>query len=93
MLPGVSTTRILTHLPVVIGAVLAIMVWRSAFWSSAETGCGRRFPIYRVARQRITRTTARHLWLTDGSSLVSRNRKLFETTKNDDAMAAHWPPG
>lgn len=65
---AVTTARMLTHLPVVIGAVLAIMVWRT---SSAP----RRSPDGVAAEpdivlpQNASRGRRRgHLWPTDGSA-------------------------
>lgn len=68
-LPGaVSTTRILTHLPVVIGAVLAIMVWRSASGPRPRPDAVAAEPDI-VLPDNASRGRRRgHLWPTDGSA-------------------------
>lgn len=64
---AVSTTRILTHLPVVIGAVLAIMVWRSASGPRPRPDAVAAEPDI-VLPDNASRGRRRgHLWPTDGS--------------------------
>lgn len=65
---AVTAARILTHLPVVIGAVLAVMVWRS---SSAPAPTSDRVAVESdiVLPQNASRGRRRgHLWPTDGSA-------------------------
>lgn len=65
---AVSTTRILTHLPVVIGAVLAIMVWRSASGPRPRPDAVAAEPDI-VLPDNASRGRRRgHLWPTDGSA-------------------------
>jgi predicted anti-sigma-YlaC factor YlaD len=65
---AVTTARILTHLPVVIGTVLAIMVWRrSSAPRPTRDGIADEPDI--VLPQNASRGRRRgHLWPTDGSA-------------------------
>jgi len=65
---AVTTGRMLTHLPVVIGAVLAIMVWRSSS-APRPTPDGVVVEPDIVLPQNASRGRRRgHLWPTDGSA-------------------------
>jgi predicted anti-sigma-YlaC factor YlaD len=65
---AVTAARMLTHLPVVIGAVLAIMVWRSSS-APRPTPDGVAVEPDIVLPQNASRGRRRgHLWPTDGSA-------------------------
>jgi predicted anti-sigma-YlaC factor YlaD len=65
---AVTTARMLTHMPVVIGAVLAIMVWRSSS-APRPTPDGIADEPDIVLPQNASRGRRRgHLWPTDGSA-------------------------
>ncbi len=65
---AVTTARMLTHLPVVIGAVLAIIVWRSSS-APRPTPDGVAAESDIVLPQNASRGRRRgHLWPTDGSA-------------------------
>jgi predicted anti-sigma-YlaC factor YlaD len=65
---AVTVARITTHLPVVIGAVLAIMVWRSSSGTQPTPG-GIAAESDIVLPQNASRGRRRgHLWPTDGSA-------------------------
>jgi predicted anti-sigma-YlaC factor YlaD len=65
---AVTTARMLTHLPVVIGAVLAIMVWRSSSAPRPTPDAIADEPDI-VLPQNASRGRRRgHLWPTDGSA-------------------------
>ncbi len=65
---AVTVARILTHLPVVIGAVLAIVVWRNASAPNPAPGQVAAEPDI-VLPQHASRGRRRgHLWPTDGSA-------------------------
>jgi predicted anti-sigma-YlaC factor YlaD len=65
---AVTTVRMLTHLPVVIGAVLAIMVWRRSS-SPRPTPAGVAAESDIVLPPNASRGRRRgHLWPTDGSA-------------------------
>lgn len=63
----VTATRVLTHLPVVLGAVLAILVWRSTIGPRPEAAAEPEPEI--VLPDNASRGRRRgHLWPTDGSA-------------------------
>jgi predicted anti-sigma-YlaC factor YlaD len=65
---AVTIARILTHLPVVMGAVLAVLVWRSGSAPSRAPGAVASEPEI-VLPQNASRGRRRgHLWPTDGSA-------------------------
>jgi hypothetical protein len=68
---AVTTTRLLTHLPIVVGAVLAILVWRSERTPEPMPGEDQANPDMPdiVLPQNASRGRRRgHLWPTDGSA-------------------------
>ncbi len=67
MAGAVTATRIATHLPVVLGAVLAILVWRLAH--RPRPGASRRPSPKSSLPHNASRGRRRgHLWPTDGSA-------------------------
>ena len=65
---AVTITRLLTHLPIVIGAVLSVMVWRSGRTPQKAPDEGQATPDI-VLPQNSSRGRRRgHLWPTDGSA-------------------------
>jgi predicted anti-sigma-YlaC factor YlaD len=65
---AVTSTRVLTHLPVLIGAVLAIVVWRTSSSSPPTPDAAATEPDI-ILPQNASRGRRRgHLWPTDGSA-------------------------
>ncbi len=65
---AVTTTRILTHIPVVIGAVLATMVWRSIAAPRPAPDSAADEPDIVLPDNAARGRRRGHLWPTDGSA-------------------------
>lgn len=65
---AVSATRVLTHLPVVVGAVLAILLWRSGTGPRTEPTTDSSEPDLVLPPEASRGRRRGHLWPTDGSA-------------------------
>lgn len=65
---AVTLTRVLTHLPLVLGAVLAILLWRSTTGPGTEPHTGASEPDIVLPPEASRGRRRGHLWPTDGSA-------------------------
>jgi predicted anti-sigma-YlaC factor YlaD len=65
---AVTATRVLSHVPVVLGAVLAVLVWRRAVRPHPETSAAAPEPDIVLPRTASRGKRRGHLWPTDGSA-------------------------
>ncbi|MEE6166787.1 MULTISPECIES: zf-HC2 domain-containing protein [unclassified Mycolicibacterium] len=65
---AVTPVRMLTHLPVLFGAVLAVLVWRDASASGPEPGRHATEPDITLPHNASRGRRRGHLWPTDGSA-------------------------
>jgi predicted anti-sigma-YlaC factor YlaD len=65
---AVTVTRVLTHTPVVLGAVLAILLWRNTTGPRKEPGATEQEPDIVLPPDASRGRRRGHLWPTDGSA-------------------------
>ncbi len=65
---AVTATRVLTHVPVVLGAILAILVWRRATSPRPDARAAEPEPDIVLPRKASRGRRRGHLWPTDGSA-------------------------